>query len=34
MKKITKKLVSGTLLCSMLVYTLPIMAFTNEETIY
>ena len=34
MNKIIKKVVSGMALCTMLTYTMPILAYTNEETIY
>lgn len=34
MNKIIKKVISGMLLCSVLTYTMPILAYTNEETIY
>lgn len=34
MNKIIKKIVSGTVLCTMIMYTMPILAYTNEETIY
>lgn len=33
-KKIISKLVAGTLLCSMVGYTLPVFAYTKEETVY
>lgn len=32
--KIIKKLISSVLLCSMLAYTMPVFAFTKEETVY
>ena len=34
MKKISKKIIATTVLGTMLIYTMPIMAFANEETIY
>lgn len=34
MEKIIKKIISGMVLCTTIVYTMPILAFTNEETIY
>lgn len=33
-KKVILKLVAGTLLCSMVGYTLPVFAYTKEETVY
>lgn len=33
-KKIISKLVSGTLLCSMIGYTIPVFAYTKDETVY
>lgn len=34
MSKIIKKCISGVMMCSLLAYTMPILAFTNEESIY
>lgn len=34
MNRFTKKIISGTVLLTMATYTMPIFAFTNEETIY
>ena len=34
MKSISKKIIATTVLGTMLIYTMPIMAFANEETIY
>lgn len=34
MNKVIKKITSGVLLCSMLAYTTPVLAFTKEETVY
>ena len=34
MNKIIKKCVSGIMMCSLLTYTMPILAFTNEESVY
>lgn len=34
MENLKKKIISGTLLVTLLTYTMPILAFTNEETIY
>lgn len=34
MNKIIKKTVSVMMICTMLAYTMPVMAYTNEETIY
>ena len=34
MKNFKKKVISGTVLVTMLGYTMPIFAFANEETIY
>lgn len=34
MKNLKKKFISGTILVTMLTYTMPIFAFTNEETVY
>ena len=33
-KKIISKIVSGTLLCSMIGYTVPVFAYTKDETVY
>ena len=33
-KKIVKKVTSSLLLCTMLVYTSPIFAYTKDETVY
>lgn len=33
-KKIVSKIVSGTLLCSMIGYTIPVFAYTKDETVY
>ena len=32
--KVISKIVSGTLLCSMVGYTLPVFAYTKDETVY
>lgn len=34
MKKLNKKIISATVLLTLLIYTMPILAFTNEETVY
>ena len=34
MNKIIKKCISGVMMCSILIYTMPVFAFTNEESIY
>lgn len=33
-KKIISKVISGTILCSMLAYTTPVFAYTKDETVY
>ena len=33
-KKIVSKVVSGALLCSMIGYTVPVFAYTKDETVY
>ena len=32
--KVISKIISGTLLCSMVGYTLPVFAYTKDETVY
>ena len=32
--KVISKVISGTLLCSMVGYTLPVFAYTKDETVY
>ena len=33
-KKVISKITSGVLLCTMLAYTTPVLAFTKDETVY
>ena len=34
MDKIIRKYISSVIMCSLLMYTMPVFAFTNEESVY